>query len=66
MPKPSEPLTRRAAMKRIGSTLDRLPSDDDRRAVIDAAISLYQYVEPRDGVERGDAGANTPSTARRA
>lgn len=56
-------MNRRRAVKLITATLDRLPSDEDRRAVIIATTSLYPE---EDGTVRGETQGGVPAVARRA
>jgi ABC-type branched-subunit amino acid transport system ATPase component len=63
-------MNRRTALKRIMATLEKLPSDEDRRAVVSAATSMHgeqlRLDEPTPGVTRGETHGGVPAVARRA
>jgi hypothetical protein len=64
--KPTVPLTRRQAVKRVMGALDRLPSDDDRREVLRATAVMYPEQTTIDHAIRGEVHGNSPTTTRRA
>ena len=55
-------LDRRQAVKRIMATLEKLPSDEDRQAVIGVTISLHHVPQS----VRGEADGSVPHVSRRA
>lgn len=69
-------MNRRTALKRIMATLEKLPSDEDRRAVIATTGELYpesaralqtnEGLPQHGGVTRGETHGGVPAVARRA